>query len=72
MKDKRRDPRILFSNNVLYIEKYIKIINISSEVIELEKIIIKGIDIHITSMDKYTLIVEGKIEEIRRKKDEHL
>ena len=64
--------KIIWNNNILTIENYKNVLDISNiKVITLSYEII-GSDLHVTNMDKYTLIVVGNILEIRRKADEHI
>ena len=66
------NEKIIWNNNILTIENYIKVLDISNiKVVTLSYEII-GSDLHVTNMDKYTLIVVGNILEIRRKADEHI
>ena len=66
------NEKIIWNNNILTIENYIKVLDISNiKVVSLSYEII-GSDLHVTNMDKYTLIVVGNILEIRRKADEHI
>ena len=66
------NEKIIWNNNILTIENYKKVLDISNiKVVTLSYEII-GSDLHVTNMDKYTLIVVGNILEIRRKADEHI
>lgn len=64
--------KIIWNNDILTIENYKRVLDISNIKVDTLSYEIIGSDLHVTNMDKYTLIVVGNILEIRRKADEHI
>ena len=66
------NEKIIWNNDILTFENYKKVLDISNIKVVTMSYEIIGSDLHVTNMDKYTLIVVGNILEIRRKADEHI
>lgn len=64
--------KLILNDENLYIENYKKILDISDIKIVTFEYEILGDNLHIITMDKYLIHINGKINEIRRKKNEHI
>lgn len=64
MKLNFKEPKIYWQNDVIIIEKFKQIIDASETKIILKEFCINGEDLKIVSMDKYSIVIKGKIKEI--------
>lgn len=57
--------RISLENNLLSIDNYKQIINLTNDLIQLEEVIVQGCKLNVLYLDSYQIIIQGTFKQIQ-------
>lgn len=63
--------RLSLENNLLSVDNYKQIMNLSSDLIQLEEIMIQGCNMNVLYLDKYRIVLEGTFKGIQLGDNKH-